>query len=205
MNLQLFIIMSTLTILSPGPGVLRSLSNSLNYGFKSALVGICGLAVGVFCVATLSATSLGALLAASTMAFTVIKYAGAGYLVYLGLKLWRAPAQSLGEVKAVTSSNRKIFIEGFLLQFSNPKAIVFFLAVFPQFIDHSHAYASQFTALVLIFLALFVSIHSAYALFADKLKGWFKSHAGGRWMNRVGGSAFIGFGILLAGSKHTAE
>lgn len=203
MNLHLFIIMSTLTILSPGPGVLKSLSNSLNYGFKSALVGICGLACGVFCVATLSATSLGALLAASSTAFTVIKYAGAGYLVYLGLKLWRAPAQSLGETKAMTSSNRKIFIEGFLLQFSNPKAIVFFLAVFPQFIDHSRAYAAQFSALVLTFLVLFVIIHSSYALFAQKLKGWFKSNTGGRWMNRIAGSAFIGFGVLLANSQKT--
>lgn len=200
----LFVIMAVLTILSPGPGVLKSITNSLNYGFKQAFVGVLGLATGVFCVATLSATSLGALLAASTVAFDILKYAGAAYLIYMGVKLWRAPAVELVDTDVKPASNKRLFIEGLIFQFSNPKALVFFLSVFPQFIDRSGDYTSQFAGLVLTFCALLIIIHSTYALFAHRVQGFLKTGRGGRMMNRIGGTAFIGFGVLLAQSKKAA-
>lgn len=199
----LFILMATLTILSPGPGVLKSITNSLNYGFKSAFVGVLGLSMGVFCVATLSATSLGALLAASSTAFDVLKYIGAAYLIYMGIKLWRAPAVELKNESAPPASYRRLFIEGLIFQFSNPKALVFFLSVFPQFIDHSRAYAVQFAGLVLTFCALLIIIHTSYAFFAHRVQGFLKTGRGGRVMNRVGGAAFIGFGVMLANAKRS--
>ena len=197
----LFILMATLTILSPGPGVLKSVTNSLNYGFKRAFIGVIGLSTGTFCVAVLSATSLGALLAASDTGFTVIKYFGAAYLIYMGIKLWRAPAFEFKDAAKEAISNKKLFAECFIFQLSNPKALVFFLSVFPQFIEHDRSYLGQFTVLVLTFCLLLVLVHSVYALFAHKAKSWFTSAHGGRWANRVGGTAFIGFGLLLANAK----
>ena len=199
----LFMLMATLTILSPGPGVLKSVTNSLNYGFKRAFIGVIGLSTGTFCVAVLSATSLGALLAASDTAFTVIKYFGAAYLIYMGIKLWRAPAFEFKDAAKEAISNKKLFAECFIFQLSNPKALVFFLSVFPQFIEHDRSYLGQFTVLVLTFCLLLVLVHSVYALFAHKAKSWFTSAHGGRWANRVGGTAFIGFGLLLANAKKT--
>ena len=199
----LFILMATLTILSPGPGVLKSVTNSLNYGFKRAFIGVIGLSTGTFCVAVLSATSLGALLAASDTAFTVIKYFGAAYLIYMGIKLWRAPAFEFKDAAKEAISNKKLFAECFIFQLSNPKALVFFLSVFPQFIEHDRSYLGQFAVLVLTFCLLLVLVHSVYALFAHKAKSWFTSAHGGRWANRVGGTAFIGFGLLLANAKKT--
>ena len=199
----LFILMATLTILSPGPGVLKSVTNSLNYGFKRAFIGVIGLSTGTFCVAVLSATSLGALLDASDTAFTVIKYFGAAYLIYMGIKLWRAPAFEFKDATKEAISNKKLFAECFIFQLSNPKALVFFLSVFPQFIEHDRSYLGQFAVLVLTFCLLLVLVHSIYALFAHKAKSWFTSAHGGRWANRVGGTAFIGFGLLLANAKKT--
>ncbi|AXF84807.1 Homoserine/homoserine lactone efflux protein [Ephemeroptericola cinctiostellae] len=201
----LFITMATLTILSPGPGVLRSLTNALNYGLRPALVGILGTASGTFCIATLSATSLGALLAASNNAFTIIKYIGAAYLIYLGIKLWRAPAIELDNNETPPRSPQSLFIESFFMQFSNPKAIVFFLSIFPQFIDPTSDYAPQFIVLVCTFCALLFCIHATYAFFAQSAKRWFSHGQGGRWMNRIGGTTFIGFGLMLAQSKKAAQ
>ena len=201
----LFITMATLTILSPGPGVLRALTNALNYGVRPAMVGILGTASGTFCIATLSATSLGALLAASNSAFTVIKYIGAAYLIYLGIKLWLAPAIELDNTEKPPRSPKSLFIESFFMQFSNPKAIVFFLSIFPQFIDPTNNYAPQFIVLVCTFCALLFCIHASYALFAQRAKHWFSRGQGGRWMSRIGGTTFIGFGLLLANSKKTVQ
>jgi homoserine/homoserine lactone efflux protein len=143
------------------------------------------------------------LLAASDTAFTVIKYFGAAYLIYMGIKLWRAPAFEFKDAAKEAISNKKLFAECFIFQLSNPKALVFFLSVFPQFIEHDRSYLGQFAVLVLTFCLLLVLVHSIYALFAHKAKSWFTSARGGRWVNRVGGTAFIGFGLLLANAKKT--
>src|SRR5688572_23458725 len=89
---SLFLLMAAATVLSPGPGVVMTLTNSLRYGMKGTFGGILGIAFGALVVAAISATSLGMLLATSSVAFTVLKFIGAAYLVYLGIKLWRAPA-----------------------------------------------------------------------------------------------------------------
>ena len=93
-NYLLFTLIATVTILSPGPGVLLTLTNSIRYGFFGAIGGIVGIAFGTFIVAGLSATSVGVILATSAMAFTVMKFIGAAYLIYLGVKLWQSPKTS---------------------------------------------------------------------------------------------------------------
>jgi threonine/homoserine/homoserine lactone efflux protein len=197
----LFLAMATATVFSPGPGVVMTLTNSLRYGLKGTFGGILGIAFGALVVAAISATSVGVLLATSGTAFTLLKYIGAAYLVYLGIKLWRAPAFQFKEASAREPGFKRRFLEGASLQLTNPKVIFFFLSVFPQFIDHSSGYAIQFAILVLTYSLLVVMIHCLYAASAQKAKLWLASEKGGRLINKVGGATFVCFGAALAGAK----
>lgn len=193
--------MATATVLSPGPGVVMTLTNSLRYGLKGTIGGIVGISFGALVVASISATSLGILLATSALAFTIMKFVGAAYLVFLGIKLWKAPAFHFKEQAPHEASFRKRFIEGISLQLTNPKAIFFFLSVFPQFIDASASYSMQFSVLVLTYSALVIVIHCLYAFFAQRAKAWLSSERGGRTINRAGAVTFVFFGAALATAK----
>jgi threonine/homoserine/homoserine lactone efflux protein len=197
----LFVVMAAVTVASPGPGVLMSLTNALHYGWRETFAGILGVATGALVVAAISATSVGVVLAASATAFTILKYVGAAYLIYLGVRLFRAPPFAFKDREVNAGSAWRRFVEGITLQFTNPKAIFFFLSVFPQFIAPDANYALQFAQLVLTYFVLVVVIHCVYAAFAQRAKGWFTSHAGGRILNRSAGSVFVVFGALLAMSK----
>ena len=197
----LFLLMATVTVLSPGPGVVMTLTNALRYGLRGTFGGILGIAFGALVVAAISATSLGVLLATSALAFTVLKFIGAAYLVYLGVRLWRAPPFKFTEQSVHEASLGKRFLEGLSLQLTNPKAIFFFLSVFPQFIDPERNYSVQFAALVLTYSSLVVAIHCMYALFAKRAKGWLTSKRGGRTVNKAAGATFVFFGAALATAK----
>jgi threonine/homoserine/homoserine lactone efflux protein len=194
----LFLLVAAATVFSPGPGIVMTLTNALRYGLRGSFGGILGIAFGALVVAGISATSLGLLLATSALAFTILKFAGAAYLVYLGVRLWRAPPVSLAEPVARRAGFARRFAEGLSLQLTNPKAIFFFLSVFPQFIDTQHGYAAQFALLVCTYSALVVVIHCLYALFAQRAKRWLASPRGGRMVNRAGAVTFMGFGAALA-------
>jgi threonine/homoserine/homoserine lactone efflux protein len=194
----LFIAVAALTVLSPGPGVLMTITNALRFGFKGTVGGIFGIAAGAFIVAGISATALGAVLAASAVAFVITKFIGAAYLIYLGLKLCRAPPPSFSNRLAHEARFLRRFGEGLSLQITNPKAIFFFLSVFPQFIEPSASYKAQFALLVVSYAILVVCIHTIYALFAHQARGWLTSERGGRILNKAGGVAFVGFGAALA-------
>lgn len=195
----LFLLVAAATVASPGPGVMLSLNNALRLGWRGSLPGIAGVAAGAAVVAGLSATSLGLLLAQSALAFTLIQLLGAAYLVWLGIKLWRAPAQDWAdEAQAPVLSPRRRFLEGLMLQFTNPKAIVFFLSILPQFMDPAHAAAPQLLLLVLSYAVLVLLIHSAYAWGAQSVRQFLGSARGRRWFQRGSGLVFIGFGLALA-------
>jgi homoserine/homoserine lactone efflux protein len=200
----LFLLMATATVVSPGPGVVMTLSNSLRHGLKGTLGGILGIAAGALVVAAVSATSLGVLLATSATAFTVMKYVGAAYLVYLGIRLWRAPAISYTDSGAPDVGFSRRFVEGVSLQLTNPKAVFFFLSVFPQFIDPHEGYIGQFLLLVLSYSALVIVIHTTYALTARRARTWLSSARGGRLLNRIGAATFIIFGVTLAAARKSA-
>ena len=197
----LFFIVAIVTVMSPGPGVILTLTNTLRFGVSGAAGGILGIAFGTFIVAGISATSLGVVLATSTVAFSVMKYIGAAYLIYLGIKLWRSAPPKM-ETSSVGSKSRNLqFVEGMMLQLTNPKAVFFFLSVFPQFIDFSAHYTSQFILLVVTYSCLVVFIHFLYACLAKKARVWLTSEKGGRSVNRIGGSTFMCFGLGLAAAS----
>ena len=193
--------MAAATVFSPGPGVVMTLTNSLRYGIKGTIGGIVGISFGALVVAAISATSLGILLATSAMAFTIMKFVGAAYLIYLGIRLWKAPPFHFKEQATNEANLLKRFIEGVSLQVTNPKAIFFFLSVFPQFIDASSSYSMQFSVLVLTYSLLVIVIHCFYAFFARRAKTWLTSERGGRMINKAGAATFVFFGAALATAK----
>lgn len=196
-----FLAVAAVAVASPGPGVVMTLTNSLRYGFRGALGSVFGIAAGVFVVAIVSATGLGVLLTASATAFTVLRLVGAAYLVWLGIRLWRAPAAALDAVPAAGIGFGRRFREGLWLQVTNPKAIVFFLSVFPQFIDGHRSFAPQFTLLATSYSLLVILIHGGYALFAGRIRGWLASRRGAVAVNRAGGATLVLFGAALATAR----
>lgn len=196
----LFLLLATLTILSPGPGVVLTLSNALRHGWSGALPGILGIALGAFVVAGISASSLGLVLAASATAFTLLKYLGALYLLYLGVKMWRTQG-FIPELSTSASRPWRRFVEALSIQLLNPKAGFFFLAVFPQFIQPEASYSRQFLVLVASYSLLVIAVHSAYALAANGARGWLSSRRGARIVGRLSGVTFLGFGVMMASAS----
>ncbi len=195
----IFLTLAAVTVLSPGPGVLLTVSNSIRFGFTDAASGILGIAFGTFVVATVSATSLGLILVTSSLAFNTMKYIGAAYLIYLGIKMWRSPATKVDFNEVEPTTKTALFLEGTIIQVTNPKAVFFFMSVFPQFVDYSVAsVVGQFSLLVFTYSALVVLIHVPYALMAKSARYWITTPKGIGVVNRIGGGTFICFGIGLA-------
>ena len=201
----LYLVIVAIMVASPGPGVILTLSNAIRFGVKPALSGVLGIALGVFIIAVISASSLGVLLATSAVAFAIIKFAGAAYLIYLGIKLWRSPTIKLNDDSDAYNKREpqygNRFKEGFLVSVLNPKPIFFFMSLFPQFINHQQNYLFQFTYLTLTFCVLIIVVHTVYALAANSIKGWLSSPKGSKTVNRLGGSVFVLFGFGLATSQ----
>jgi threonine/homoserine/homoserine lactone efflux protein len=193
-----FVLVAAATVASPGPGVVLTLTNALRHRAADTLGGILGLAAGAFAMAAASATGLGLLLSTSPPAFTVLKLLGAAYLVWLGIRLWREPAVRLREAPTEGLGVRARFVEALGLQLTNPKVVVFFLSVFPQFVAAGEARLPQFAVLVLTYAALILVIHSAYALTARRSRPWLASERGLRVVQRIGGGTFVCFGVALA-------
>jgi len=200
-NYLLFILIASITILSPGPGVILTLTNAISYGVRSAIGGILGIAFGTFIVAGISATSLGVILATSSVAFTVMKYIGAAYLIYLGIKLWNSPVKTIEEKNNNKKAKKLLFLEGLTMQLTNPKAVFFFMSIFPQFVDFTKDYNNQFVIFVITYSSLVVLIHFIYAYLAKSSRKWLSSPKGGKAVNRFGGGTFVFFGIGLASAS----
>jgi len=197
----LFLIITTVTVFSPGPGVILTLTNAVRFGVPGAISGILGIAFGTFIVAGVSATSLGIILATSSIAFSIMKTMGAAYLIYLGIKLWQSPYVQISNGQKDEKTHRRKFFEGLALQLTNPKAVFFFMSVFPQFVNFSSDYMGRFLLLVFTYSGLVILIHLLYAYMAKTARGWLSTEKGGRTVNRLGSGTFICFGIGLASAS----
>ena len=197
-----FTLVAGIAIASPGPATLMALNNSITYGPRSTLWSSLGNASGLFCLSAAAMLGLGALLASSEWMFNVVKIAGAGYLFYLGAKqlLKKAPVlagEAQGQPTRHRPSRGKLYKSAFLTAATNPKATMFFTALFPQFIDQSAALLPQFLILTAIFMALSLTSLSLYAALASRAKGLLIRPVFSKWLNRVVGSTFIGFGAAV--------
>lgn len=204
-QIAFYILIASLTIASPGPGVLLTLTNTLNYNLRNAMAGIVGVAVGMGVISIIAASSVGVLITTSPFALLAVKILGAAYLIYLGIKLYRSAPRVLNQhtntPEAVTPpSTTQRFRQGVLVSLLNPKPIVFFMALFPQFINPQQPFVPQFSLLSGIFCLLVMTIHSLYALFAHSVKKKMSSGNLFRKLNKTGGMVFMCFaaGLLIS-------
>ncbi|EUB75586.1 Lysine exporter protein (LYSE/YGGA) [Pseudomonas sp. GM41(2012)] len=204
-----FTLVAAIAIASPGPATLMAINNSLAHGQRSAMWSSLGNASGLFCLSAAAMLGLGALLASSEWLFNMVKIVGAGYLFYLGVRqlLHKTPllADGIQEGQRLRPTRLKLYRSAFFTALSNPKATLFFTALFPQFIDQEAALFPQFLILTAIFMALSVSSLSLYAALASRAKGVLVRPELSRWVSRVVGVTFIGFGAaILAIRRQTA-
>jgi homoserine/homoserine lactone efflux protein len=201
-----FFFASWLISLSPGAGAISCMAAGMRYGYERALWNILGLQAGILLVLAIVAAGLGALLAASTLAFNVVKWLGVGYLVWLGIAQWREPAAAVdGNAEdLMAGAPRQLFMRGFLVNATNPKGIIFMLAVLPQFIDPARSQWPQYAicAATLFFTDLVVM--SAYTAFAAKVLGLLRAPRQVRVLNRIFGGLFVAAGVLLASFRRAA-
>lgn len=187
---------------TPGPNMLLAMTHGIHYGVRRTLATCCGLMSALALIMLASAAGLGALLAASETLFSAVKYAGAAYLIYLGVKTWRAEprpvAETADDARAPHTSAR-MFRSGFLVAMSNPKAFIFFAALFPQFMNARLPQGPQLALLALTFFIIEAAWQFAYASGGARLARWLNSARRLRLVNRVSGGAFIGAGALLTG------
>jgi threonine/homoserine/homoserine lactone efflux protein len=198
----LYLAAVVLLIVTPGPTMLMCMTNALNHGPARAMTSVAGAITAVLGVMVLSAAGLGALLAASETAFTIAKVVGAAYLVWLGIKTFRSQAVVQAQTQAPRA--RSFYIQGFLVGASNPKAILFFAAFFPQFLNPAAPMLAQFAILSLTFVACEFTVLTLCALGVARLVPLVRESGPARWINRVCGSLFALMGGLLLLSKRQA-
>lgn len=198
-----FVAASTALLLIPGPTVLLVLSYALSQGRTVALATVAGVALGDFIAMTASLAGLGALVLASATVFTALKWVGAAYLVYLGVKLFLgASSATLGDVAGAKSlPSRGIFNHATAVTALNPKSIVFFIAFVPQFIRLEIPLIPQFAILIATFVGLAALNALAYALLADRLRRKISKPSVIAGLSRFGGGALIVMGIATATFK----
>ncbi len=191
--------------ISPGPAVLLSITNSLMYGFTKSVFSSLGNITGILIVSSAAALGLGAILQTSTLLFAIVKYVGAIYLVYLGIRQWRSKHFFWGksvETPKPTQGNKKMFVQGLFVALSNPKAVLFFTAFFPQFVDLSKPILIQFFVLTTTFMIFSFFSLATYALSARSATSWFVKRDRAIWFNRISGTIYIAFGLGMLRLKN---
>jgi threonine/homoserine/homoserine lactone efflux protein len=196
----LFSAVALVAVISPGPAILLSISNSIRFGISKVVLSSFGNICGLFLLSTAAIFGLGAILKTSTTLFLFIKIIGAAYLIYLGIRQWRSKTNFFDGVEKKSEqikSNKRFFMEGFLIAMTNPKAILFFTALFPQFVNTQQALIPQFLIMTFTFMAIsFISLVS-YGVLATKAKRWLSTGQRAKWFNRTLGSLFVLIGVGL--------
>ena len=193
--------------ISPGPGAVAVMSASLNHGFARGYFATFGLVLGFWTQLLIVAVGLGAVIATSAVAFAVVKWAGVAYLVWLGIRQWRAApapfAGAGGSAVAPVTTRRRLVGQAWLLNAVNPKGTAFMLAVVPQFLTPGEPLLPQYLIIAATLTFTDLVVNAVYAALAARLLGLLRTPVRVRAVNRVFGSLFIGLGVLLATFKLT--
>lgn len=194
-----FLVAAAILLVIPGPTIIAVVSHSLAHGRKAVIPLVAGVTLGDFTAMTVSLLGLGTLLAASATLFSALKLVGAGYLVYLGVRLWRLEPQAESFGAATESlSNRTLVGRLFLTTTLNPKSIAFFIAFLPQFVNPGAPVRPQLLLLGGTFLFMAAVNAALYGLFAGQLREKMQRRRVRCWFNRCGGTALIGAGLFTA-------
>ena len=186
--------------LSPGAGAVAAMSAGLNHGFARGYVMTFGLILGIWTQVLVVGLGLGALIAASSFGFALVKWFGVAYLVWLGVRQWRAPAVPMLSESAQASAMapRALILRGWMINAVNPKGTVFLLAVVPQFLDLAHPLGPQYLVIAATLAFTDLIVMAAYTALAARLLRLLKSPRQIRVLNRTFGGLFVGAGFLLA-------
>ena len=190
--------------ISPGSGAVLSMSHGLAYGVRQSSATIAGLQLGLAVILLIAGVGVGALLLASATAFTVVKVLGAAYLIWLGLKQWRSPvdAQAPAAGTALVKhpglpTVRERVLTGFMTNVTNPKGIVFMVAVLPQFIDPHRPLWLQLLILLVTSIGVDLVVMHGYAFLASRAQRWLATAKARRAQNRVFGGVLMAMGASL--------
>jgi len=200
-----YLVATIILSLSPGPGAFSSISSGLHHGFRLGVWNGIGMQLANLVLMAIVALGLGAILLASETLFSLVKWVGVAYLVYLGIVTWRAPARGFEEDRDDEETTaRGIFMRGFWVNITNPKGIIFCAAILPQFVDPARAQVPQYVILALTTFVIDIIIMSGYTAAAAKVLGAMRDPAKLRWVNRGLGGAFVAAGVALATFRRAA-
>ncbi len=194
-----FVVATTIMIALPGPSVLLTVAHSISFGWRPALSTVAGATMGIavqLIVATIGLTSL---LNVVAQAFGWLRWAGAAYLVYLGIKQWRSASEPLA-FDASSVSKKNLFVQGLITTIPNPKSLIFIAAFLPQFIDAARPLGLQFAFIVPTFLVITFAVTSVWALVAGNVRGFLQSRRAFQSVFRTAGGLMIiaGVGLVMA-------
>jgi threonine/homoserine/homoserine lactone efflux protein len=204
-----FLMLYTMTIfvatIIPGPSMILALTHGGRYGTKRTIASALGNLSITLIQAIISGIGLGAILIASETTFLVIKWAGVIYLLYMGITLWRSPVLVFQPDQKQNTFGKiplfKMYLQAAFVTAGNPKAVLFFTAIFPQFIDPSGVFIHQFAVLMGIGAVIAFCCFMSYAAFGEKMVSLFSKTSIQRYFNRLLGGTFIGAGVGLAFSR----
>ena len=203
-----FVIAGTVIAISPGSGAVLSMSHGLAYGVKKASATVLGLQIGLLLVLAVAGAGVGSLVLASELAFIVVKTVGALYLIWLGIGQWRAKADapnvSTAGLAAHPSFGRRV-MTGFLTNATNPKGIIFMVAVLPQFIAQDAPVLPQLAILAVTMMAIDSTVMHGYAFLAASMQRWFRDVRAVKMQNRFFGAVLMLMGSLLLLVKRAAH
>ena len=210
MNLDTLLLYTTVAffyITSPGPAVLLAVVNGLRSNMKVVAAAAFGNVIGLAVLSTASILGLGTLIKTSALLFMIVKFVGAFYLIYLGYK-FLTNRGGLNFDDSNIDANKSIYLyfkEALIVAVTNPKPIIFFTAIFPQFLDISRAIAPQFLIMTAIFLTISFTSLCLYGLLAKHSKKWLQKGNIMTWISRVTGGLFVSIGIALMNLKQKAS
>lgn len=207
--LLMYFIVSFFYIISPGPAIFLAISNGITTNMRIVAISSLGNILGLFLLSAISILGLGALLIASSTLFMIVKIIGASYLIYLGIKQFKIAKNTkiLPSIKQKQKLTNKLnyFYEGFFLAATNPKPILFFIAIFPQFLDLKVSILPQFFIMTIAFMTIsFVSLFT-YGYISKSAKNLFSKQNGMTWFHRITGGLFVGMGFGLLQLKNSQE
>ena len=201
----IFVLMTFVVSATPGPNMLMVMSVSARHGVRASVVAMLGCMTALLAMMSISAAGLGAVLQTSPQVFEVLRLAGAAYLAYLGVKVWRSPVHDQSadapQIVVPVLKTGTIYRQAFLVAASNPKAILFAAAFFPQFIHADTPQFPQFAILLATFTVIEVGWYLVYAVSGKRLSAYLQRATVMRAFNRLTGGVFIGFAALMATAR----
>ncbi len=192
-----FVVATAIMIALPGPSVLLTVAHSISFGWKHALFTVAGATMGIAVQLIVAAIGLTSLLNVVAEAFEWLRWAGAAYLVYLGIRQWRSASEPL-ELDTSSVSKTNLFVQGVVITIPNPKSLIFIAAFLPQFIDAGRPLGLQFAFIVPTFLVITFTVTSVWALAAGNVRGFLKSQRAFQSVLRTAGGLMVLAGVGLA-------